>query len=95
MYAIAPANTGNYEKDTDGYAIKKNTGSNEAWQANNIYDLAGNCDEWTQGASSQYLRTHVGGSCRRGNTYMIKDGASNASRGSGEISTTRPVLIVK
>ena len=95
MYAIAPANTGNYEKDTDGDAIKKNTGSNEAWQANNIYDLAGNCDEWTQGVSSQYLRTHVGGSCRRGNTYMIKDGASNASMGSGKTSTTRPVLIVK
>ena len=41
--SIAPANTGNYEK-----GVEKNTGSNEAWKANNIYDLAGNCQEFTQ-----------------------------------------------
>ena len=40
-----PANEGNYEQ-----FVKKNTGSNEAWQANNIYDMAGNCTEWTQEA---------------------------------------------
>ncbi len=40
-----PANTGNYVRGS-----KQNTGSNEAWIANNIYDLAGNCDEWTQEA---------------------------------------------
>ena len=35
-----PANTGNYVMWN-----LKNTGSNEAWKANNIYDLAGNCHE--------------------------------------------------
>ena len=38
---------GNYEIDgIDGE--KQVTGYNEAWKANNIYDLAGNCWEWTQ-----------------------------------------------
>ncbi len=43
--SIEPANTGNYQKTQ-----KKNTGSNENWKANNIYDLAGNCSEWTREA---------------------------------------------
>ena len=41
--SVSPANGGNYEKNNT-----KNTGSNENWKANNIYDLAGNCWEWTQ-----------------------------------------------
>ena len=43
--STAPANTGNYKS-----SIKQNTGSNENWKANNIYDLAGNCGEYTQEA---------------------------------------------
>ena len=60
--SMDPANKGNYEQNTKGYAIKKNTGSNEAWKANNIYDIAGNCCEWTQEASSTGSRTFRGGS---------------------------------
>ena len=56
--STAPANTGNYVKDT-----RKNTGSNEAWKANNIYDLAGNCYEWTQEANGTVFRAHRGGAC--------------------------------
>ena len=37
------SNWGNYTKSSC-----KDTGSNEAWKANNIYDLAGNCEELTQ-----------------------------------------------
>lgn len=33
-------NTGNYKS-----SIEQNTGSNENWKANNIYDLSGNCGE--------------------------------------------------
>ena len=51
-----PANKGNYEKSK-----KKDTGSNEAWKANNIYDLAGNCYEWTQEAVSTFRRAIRGG----------------------------------
>ena len=56
-----PANKGNYEQDTEGYTIKKNTGSNEAWKANNIYDIAGNCYEWTQEANDAGNRAYRGG----------------------------------
>ena len=55
--SVSPANSGNYEKGK-----KKNTGSNENWKANNIYDLAGNCDEWTQEAISTSYRATRGGS---------------------------------
>ena len=51
-----PANKGNYEKSK-----KKDTGSNEAWKANNIYDIAGNCYEWTQEAVSTFRRAIRGG----------------------------------
>ena len=51
-----PANKGNYEKSK-----KKDTGSNEEWKANNIYDIAGNCYEWTQEAVSTFRRAIRGG----------------------------------
>ena len=54
--SVLPANGGNYEQGN-----KKNTGSNENWKANNIYDLAGNCYEWTQEAWSTKYRSIRGG----------------------------------
>ena len=54
--SVSPANGGNYEQNN-----KKNTGSNENWKANNIYDLAGNCREWTQEANSSFGRASRGG----------------------------------
>ena len=64
--SIAPADTGNYGKDSYGNnAEKRNTGSNEAWKANNIYDLAGNCLERTQetvGGNQSVISR--GGHCR-------------------------------
>ena len=57
---------GNYNNSTG--AAQENLGSlqssrtNEAWQAKNIYDLAGNYFEWTQEASSNYSRLLRGGS---------------------------------
>ena len=43
---------GNYSNSTGDAAAnsgsKQNTGYNESWKANNIYDLAGNVSEWTQ-----------------------------------------------
>ena len=54
--STSPANTGNYEKWR-----RKDTGSNEKWKANNIYDIAGNCYEWTQEAVSTFRRAIRGG----------------------------------
>ena len=54
--SVSPANGGNYEQNN-----KKKTGSNENWKANNIYDLAGNCSEWTQETDSTSYRAFRGG----------------------------------
>ena len=87
----APANTGNYEKEK-----KKNTGSNEAWKTNNIYDLAGNCYELTQEAYKTDSRAVRGG-------YHSDSGVSNPvtyrssyypTSGDRNISS-RPVLYIK
>ena len=61
--SMEPANTGNYVEES-----AKNTGSNEAWKANNIYDLAGNYEEWTQEAKSTYQRACRGSCCRESGT---------------------------
>ena len=88
----APANTENYSSYT-----KRNTGSNDAWKTNNIYDLAGNCQEWTQGSSYTGNRTERGG-----RYYDSGDGAPVASYSSdnsdysyGDGISSRPVLYVK
>ena len=47
--------------ETNKYGTKQNTGYSEYWKANNIYDLAGNCREWTQEAFSTNNRAVRGG----------------------------------
>ena len=54
---------------TKKYGSKQNTGYSEYWKSNNIYDLAGNCAEWTQEATSSSNRL------ARGN-YAGDDGYS-------------------
>ena len=58
---------GNYSDNTaDGHGSKQNTGFSESWKANNIYDFAGNCWEFTQEAVSTYSRAGRGGICSYG-----------------------------
>jgi type II secretory pathway pseudopilin PulG len=55
-------NYGNYSNsDSDGAGSKQDTGYSENWKINNIYDLAGNCWEWTQEACSTDARIYRGG----------------------------------
>ena len=58
------ASWGNYSDSTGAAATNKGSkqpsGTNEAWQANNIYDLAGNCYEWTQEAGDTNIRVSRG-----------------------------------
>ena len=55
---------GNYSNNTvSGAGKKQNTGYSESWKANNIYDFAGNCYEWTQEAFSTNKRVDRGGGC--------------------------------
>ena len=62
-YSITDSSTwGNYRNNTaDGHGSKKNTGFSESWKANNIYDFAGNCAEFTQEASGTLSRAYRGG----------------------------------
>ena len=53
---------GNYKDNTaNGAGSKQNTGFSESWKANNIYDFAGNCLEWTQEANDTHYRAYRGG----------------------------------
>ena len=53
---------GNYKDNTaDGHGTKQNSGFSENWKANNIYDFAGNCWEFTQEANGTYVRAYRGG----------------------------------
>ena len=52
--------------ETNKYGTKQNTGYSEYWKANNIYDLAGNCREWTQEVSGDDVRADRGGNCFSG-----------------------------
>ena len=53
---------GNYNNNTEeGHGEKQDTGFSEKWKANNIYDFAGNCFEWTQEAFITSYRVGRGG----------------------------------
>ena len=48
------------------------TGSREEWCANNIYDFAGNVDEWTQEQNESSFRVIRGGDYNsNGNDYPV------------------------
>ena len=85
---------GNYQDNTaTGHGTKRNTGYSESWKANNIYDFAGNCDEFTQEADSTFSRAY------RGGYYFSSGSSSPASYRSGNsptftntINGSRPTL---
>ena len=85
---------GNYKDNTaDGYGSKKNTGFSESWKANNIYDFAGNCVEFTQEAVSPNGRVYSGGGCYNFGSSCpasYRDAFSPASTGS--VYGSRPTL---
>ena len=62
-FSITDSSTwGNYGNNTaNGAGSKQNTGYSESWKANNIYDFAGNCHEYTQEAFDTYRRAYRGG----------------------------------
>ena len=92
---------GNYTDSTGEAATnsgeKRPAGYNEAWQANNIYDLAGNCKEWTQEAV--ITGYHIG----RGGSYNISGSSlpaadrshSDSSYSNGYNNSSRPALYIK
>ena len=81
-YSITDSSTlGNYSNNTaDGHGSKQNTGFSESWKANNIYDFAGNCWEYTQEAEYAHNRALRGGSYSDNGSY---NPASNRFSGYG------------
>ena len=55
--------------ETNKYGTKQNTGYSEYWKANNIYDLAGNCWEWTQETLLTNVRAFRGGAYLSNGSY--------------------------
>ena len=68
-YNNSTGNAAVMDGTTQKYGSKQVTGFSEYWRANNIYDLAGNCWEWTQEANGTYNRADRGG-------HYIYDGSS-------------------
>ena len=62
---------------TNKYGRKQNTGYSEYWKANNIYDLAGNCWEWTQEANNTVSRAFRGGCSGSGSDNPASIRSSN------------------
>ena len=102
-YNITDSRTwGNHRDSTgnaavSGYGSKQNTGYSEYWKANNIYDFAGNCLEWTQ--EGWYASYRV---CRGGSGYGSGSTYPASSRYNGDLPpddydigvSSRPTLIV-
>ena len=92
-YSITDSSTwGNYNNNTaDGHGTKQNTGSSESWKANNIYDFAGNCYEFTQEAGGAILRASRGGYYDDSGSYNpASDRYFGYPTGSGSGSGSRP-----
>ena len=60
-YYDSTGNAAVMDGETKKYGSKQVTGFSEYWKANNIYDLAGNCWEWTQEADITTDRAKRGG----------------------------------
>ena len=88
-------NYGNYSNsDSDGAGSKQDTGYSENWKINNIYDLAGNCCEWTQEACSTDARIYRGGGYKDNFYYRSISDYDDKKRPmySFEDNGTRPTL---
>ncbi len=85
---------GNYSNNTaDGHGSKQNTGFSESWKANNIYDFAGNCWEFTQEAGDTFNRAYRGGYYSlSGSDYPASDRSSNFPVSGNIFNGSRPTL---
>ena len=91
------ADDGTTEIKASGTSAVLNTGKTTFTMANNIYDLAGNCYEWTQEANDTGSRAKGDGNCLyKGSSYpasvrsnSFPDNATSNTYGS------RPTLIIK
>ncbi len=65
---------GNYQNSSDGLNKVVETGSNDRWKINNIYDMGGNAWEYTTEEYGDHEKYHIGrggGYWNSGDTYPI------------------------
>ena len=94
-FSITDSSTwGNYADNTaTGHGSLQNTGFSESWKANNIYDFAGNCWEWTQEADYTYSRAYRGGHYSDyGSIYPASYRGSSAPTVTYSYGGSRPTL---
>ena len=85
--------TGNAKTNSGEGNMNYTTGRNEAWKANNIYDLAGNVWDWTTEAYSSDKRVQRGGSyCNGGSGTPASCRANDVSGQSINDFGFRPAL---
>lgn len=71
---------GNYQNSSDGLNKVVETGSNDRWKSNNIYDMAGNAWEYTTEEYGDHEKYHMGrggGYWNSGNVYPISTRATS------------------
>ena len=85
---------GNYsDNDATGHGSKQNTGFSESWKANNIYDFAGNCWEFTQEAGRTIIRAHRGSYYGyNGSSYPASDRNDSLPTSTDSYCGSRPTL---
>mgnify|MGYP002165750837 CR=1 FL=1 len=88
------ADDGTTELKASGTEAKLNTGKTTFTMANNIYDLAGNCFEWTQEASSTVFRAVRGGKYSDDGSRIPASGR-NYGNPTATSYGSRPTLIIK
>ncbi len=84
--------TGNAKTNSGMDNMNYTTGRNEAWKANNIYDLAGNVGDWTTEALSSDARVYRGGIYKDDGSSVPASGRDDDSGDSYGIIGFRPAL---
>ena len=95
-YKDSTGNAAVMDGETKKYGSKQVTGFSEYWKANNIYDLVGNCWEWTREGNNTIFRAIRGGCCYSNGSSSPASyrGGSNTNY-SGDNCGSRPTLIIK
>ena len=88
-------NWGNYEDNPEeGAGTKQTAGYSESWKANNIYDFAGNCYEWTQEVNEYSRHPYRGGVYEYSNSSAFSRTLGSFPIANDEDLSTRPVLYI-
>ena len=82
--------------DIEGAGSKQNSGYSDYWCANNVYDLAGNCYDWTQEANDTDSRVYRGGNYNFSGSYPPASGRLyNYTYTAISYDSSRPALYIK